>query len=168
MGRFTFLATVFVLLTGAPLARADLLPTEEAQCQGKEAGDACGTGTCKAARCTRIDYANWDQDASAVPPSVEEDCLKCEGDSGATDGGSRTPTKEEATADDDNTKSDSRDTAESSSPKSDTEKEEADSGDDSSASSSCTVVLGRAASSAGPWLLALGFALFVGRRRRQT
>ena len=67
------------ILLGGP-ARADVAPPETADCQGKAAGAACvylGNGTCQNQTCSKLDYANWDRDASSSPPSASYSCLKC-------------------------------------------------------------------------------------------
>jgi len=72
---FLFAAILF----DAP-ARADMAPPETQPCVGKAAGDACvydGNGTCQTQTCGKIDYANWDHDASSMPPSTTYVCLKC-------------------------------------------------------------------------------------------
>ena len=77
-----------VLLFGPP-ARADVLPPEVQPCNGKQVGDACtynGSGTCQNQTCSRLDYANWNRDASSGPPSMTYTCLECLGGTGP-DGG---------------------------------------------------------------------------------
>lgn len=65
-----------VLLAFAPVARADLISSTEAECREKKAGDACraalGKGVCTPAKCSRNDY-------SEGPPPKQKivDCLKC-------------------------------------------------------------------------------------------
>jgi hypothetical protein len=108
---FTAVWTVLVAASGfVPLtafesiAHADVIPPDVDACNGKKAGDACNVsgsaGTCAASKCSRLDYANWDRDASPTPPTVEYDCVRCVsgatgGDGGAStggDGGASTPT----------------------------------------------------------------------------
>jgi hypothetical protein len=67
-----------LLLVGS--AHADVIPPEVGACQNKQVGDACtnnGTGVCQAQTCTRLDYANWNRDASSGPPSMSYACNKC-------------------------------------------------------------------------------------------
>ena len=67
-----------ILVAAVPLlgfpARADIAPPETQPCLSKQAGDACtynnASGTCLAQTCSKLDYANWDQDASSAPPSM--------------------------------------------------------------------------------------------------
>src|SRR3954452_20838817 len=95
MRSFHFALASLLLVLAAP-ARADLPPPDTEGCRMASAGDTCdldgqssdgGTkaGTCRKATCSRIDYAHWDHDASAVPPTMEYECLKCVvgGDAGA-------------------------------------------------------------------------------------
>jgi len=78
------LASATLLMTtlflGVP-ARADVAPPEMQPCQGKAVGDACvynnATGICLNQTCSRLDYANWNHDASAGPPSTTYTCLEC-------------------------------------------------------------------------------------------
>jgi hypothetical protein len=76
MNRHYFTWLIAVLSIAAP-ARADLIPPDVYQCQGKVAGARCDTGACRPSRCTKLDYAHWDRDASSSPPVVEYDCLRC-------------------------------------------------------------------------------------------
>ena len=67
------------LLLASP-ARADVAPPETQPCVGKAAGAACvynGNGTCQTQTCSKLDYANWDRDASSSPPSTTYTCVKC-------------------------------------------------------------------------------------------
>ena len=67
------------MLLGGP-ARADVAPPDTSACAALSAGAACvynGTGTCQNSTCSKLDYANWDRDASASPPSMNYACLKC-------------------------------------------------------------------------------------------
>ena len=91
LSRFFFsLALAGSVLGTTSLAAADALPPEAAACGAtSKAGDACSyadysgsgqlTGTCKASKCTKLDYSSWDRDASSSPPSVQYDCLVCDG-----------------------------------------------------------------------------------------
>ena len=151
MKRFLLLAAVWMTLGSGSIVRADLIPEEQADCDGKRAGDACNRGTCLADRCSRLDYANWDRDASAGPPSVEYDCVVCSSEVASADAGAAT-------------KPDDSPEPSSESPASSDEEDSKGGG----SSSSCTVDFHRSASRFGPWLLALGFALIVGRRRRPS
>lgn len=72
------LALLVVMLASPALA--DVILPEESACQAREAGDACTAvsgGICQADTCTRLDYESWDRDASASPPSMSYDCLRC-------------------------------------------------------------------------------------------
>jgi hypothetical protein len=74
-------AVVFsaILLFGIP-ALADVAPPETEPCVGKQVGDACiynGSGTCQNQTCSKLDYSNWDRDASSSPPSTTYACVKC-------------------------------------------------------------------------------------------
>lgn len=70
----------------ASVARADVIPPDVADCsQAASAGVSCrnGAGVCVASTCSRLDYANWNRDASPSPPSVQYACLRCvSGDGG--------------------------------------------------------------------------------------
>ncbi len=82
------LVTALFLISSA--AMADVIPPEESACDGKSPGDACtppSGGTCVASTCSRLDYEHWDRDASATPPSVSYDCVRCS-TSGPVDAGS--------------------------------------------------------------------------------
>jgi len=73
------LACSAILLLALP-ARADVTPPETQPCVGKQAGDACtlgAAGTCQYQTCIKLDYANWDRDASMSPPSTTYVCLQC-------------------------------------------------------------------------------------------
>jgi len=87
---FALALPLFALLALPAPARADLPPPDTYSCTGKAIGDSCDLdqtspaqdaggrlGACAKATCTKADYANWDHDASASPPSVMYDCLKC-------------------------------------------------------------------------------------------
>jgi hypothetical protein len=80
-------------------ARADLIPPEVGACQAKQAGDTCtytNSGTCQNQTCSKLDYANWDRDASSGPPSTTYACLKCMAGSStvtSTGTGTATPTE---------------------------------------------------------------------------
>ena len=70
-----------VLLFALP-ARADLVPPEVPPCNGKQVGDACtynGSGTCRNQTCSRLDYTNFNLDASSGPTTVTYTCLECLG-----------------------------------------------------------------------------------------
>jgi MYXO-CTERM domain-containing protein len=75
----------------ASSARGDILPPENEACENKTAGAGCrlndANGVCEAKKCTRPDYGNWNRDASASPPSIQVDCLKCVVGGSAPDGG---------------------------------------------------------------------------------
>jgi LPXTG-motif cell wall-anchored protein len=64
------------LLGAAGLARADIAPPGQAECNGKKPGDKCTVdgvaGQCQASKCTRPDYSK------GPPPSYREvDCVLC-------------------------------------------------------------------------------------------
>ena len=75
-------------------ARADVAPPENEPCLGKGVGAACtyGTaGTCQSQTCTKLDYAGWNHDASAGPPSTSYACVQCvTGTSTSTNTGTNT------------------------------------------------------------------------------
>lgn len=132
------------MLSGAP-ARADVAPPETQPCVGKSAGDACvynGNGTCQAQTCNKLDYANWDRDASSSPPSTTYVCVKC---IVGTTTGTMTATNTAT-----NTNSDGGTPP-------------------SNGDSSCSIGRQGAAKRVAPWLMAGAFSLLFlfGRRRRQ-
>ncbi len=71
------------LLLFATPAAADVVPPEVSACQGRVAGAACGgelgvpAGVCRDDTCTRLDYLNWNRDASASPPTMQYPCVRC-------------------------------------------------------------------------------------------
>jgi hypothetical protein len=77
-------------------ARADMAPPENEPCLGKAAGAACtygSAGTCQSQTCTKLDYAGWNHDASAGPPSTSYACVQCvTGTSTSTNTGTNTNT----------------------------------------------------------------------------
>jgi hypothetical protein len=147
-------AAASVLTTS--LAFADAINPDEGACTGKTAGSACSippkTGVCADATCSRLDYENWDRDATAGPPSKDYPCVLCNTDGGApADSGSGTDASPADAA-------------------------HALGGDpsapaSSSSSSSCTVAAAVGVKAAAPLALAavvpLGI-LLVGRRRRRS
>jgi len=68
-----------LLLAG--MAKADVPPLDTEPCRTKAAGAACtyngAAGTCESASCNRLDYANWNRDASASPPTTSYACVVC-------------------------------------------------------------------------------------------
>jgi len=70
-------------------ARADVPPPDTLSCRTASEGDSCDPddqakidgglkrGTCRKATCSRLDYGNWNRDASATPPTMSYECLKC-------------------------------------------------------------------------------------------
>lgn len=79
-----------ITFTAERAARADVPPPDTQACgndgSGKidesKVGASCQTGTgstgrCLSSKCSKLDYAHWDRDASPSPPTVEYDCLKC-------------------------------------------------------------------------------------------
>jgi hypothetical protein len=76
--RFALVVTAIATLGGT--ARADVAPPETSPCVGKQVGDSCtynGAGTCQSSTCSKLDYLNWDRDASASPPVTTYACVKC-------------------------------------------------------------------------------------------
>jgi MYXO-CTERM domain-containing protein len=70
------------LATLAPAsASADVIPMDVTACDMHTVGAACmdseGSGICTMDTCHRLDYAHWDHDASASPPSMAYDCVRC-------------------------------------------------------------------------------------------
>jgi hypothetical protein len=141
----SFVAASLGAMLFAGVARADVVPPEQAACQGKSAGDTCMVsgkpdGTCAASKCSRIDYASWDRDMMAAPPTVMYDCLLCGGANPADMANSATPdlatTPDMATA-------------------------------STGGGGSCAMGHTPLARAAGPWMLAGLFSLLLlGRRRR--
>lgn len=82
-----FVAVLFALLLVPAVAEADEISESVAACQGKSPGDKCKGGACVKKTCTRIDYAHWNRDASASPPTREYDCTECVADAKPTNGG---------------------------------------------------------------------------------
>lgn len=86
MKRFVWLALAGFIVIGA-LARADMIPPDEATCEHRRAGAACETdrrrsGICQTEKCSRIKYT-----AQGPGGAVEYDCLKCvERKGGGSDG----------------------------------------------------------------------------------
>ncbi len=84
-----------LLLFAAPAA-ADVVPPEVSACRGRIAGAACGNelglpaGVCRDDTCSRLDYVNWNRDASPSPPYMQYACVRCvtPGDGGADAGAS--------------------------------------------------------------------------------
>lgn len=88
------LAPVFLALAlavGPVAARADVIPPDVTACERLAVGAACGgamgvaRGTCQNATCARLDYASWNRDAMAMPPTVQYACVRCL--AGTADGG---------------------------------------------------------------------------------
>lgn len=123
-------------------------------CVAKDEDDKSFEGTCRAAKCTEKDYANWDRDAEAMPPTKEVDCLRCVSNDDADDADASTHTGDAAkTTDDGTADARSKDTNASAS--------KPNSSDDGG----CNI--GRSGSSIGPWALALGVALLAAKKRRR-
>jgi hypothetical protein len=93
-----YLSAIIVLLFVAycPVVRADVPPPEETACKGVVAGGACSGGTCADSTCQRADYAHWDRDATAAPPSTSYACVKCVPGTAAADGGSKAKDKDDS------------------------------------------------------------------------
>jgi hypothetical protein len=162
-------ASLALLLSGS--ARADVPPPDTLDCRTAKEGDACspdgqsadgGTkpGACRKSTCTKLDYANWNKDASASPPSVEYECLKCVLGS---DGGSSTGGASGSTGGTTGTTGGAGGGAATGGSGGAT----GTGGATTSSSSGCAV--GGAGSALGPWLLAGGFAatIWFARRRRR-
>ena len=143
-----------ILVAAVPLlgfpARADIAPPETQPCLSKQAGDACAynnaSGTCLAQTCSKLDYANWDQDASSAPPSMTYACVEC------IVGTTTTTTTTAVT----NTNTTTKTNADGGAPPAN---------DDSACSIGKQITAKRIA----PWLLAGAFSLLFlfGRRRRR-
>jgi MYXO-CTERM domain-containing protein len=165
-------------------ARADLIPPDVSDCTGKKAGDPCTQDrVCTSAECRRLDYANWDRDASPLgPPSVAYACLKCTapvadagvGDAGAVDAGASEADAMGGLPPDAGGPSATADAATATPEASTTEPGSTVHDDkgpalperepDEKSSSGCSV--GGGASSASTWLMALLGACLLGRRRK--
>lgn len=164
MRHFLFCFAACVLLAASAPARADVPPPDTLSCRMASEGDPCDpdgvmtpdggtrTGTCRKATCSRLDYANWNRDASASPPTMSYECLKCTvgGDGGTADVAPRTDGAAPATGGSGGQGGSA--TGGSSG-----------AGDDSGCS------MGGGPRALGPWVLAGGFAAAVwfGRRRRR-
>lgn len=147
--------TTFGLVASLSLApawaAADVIPPDVDACRTLQVGAACGggmtgvpAGRCQTATCTRLDYANWNRDAMAMPPTMNYECTRCVA-GGVTDSGSGV------------TDSGSGATDASTAPT------------PTASSGGCSVggvdSVGRRL---GPWLLAgLVWAVFLGRRHRR-
>jgi len=91
-----FLSAVFLscLLSAASWARADVPPPEATACAGKQVGDSCSdppNGTCQNLTCGKLDYANWNRDASSIPPSTQYPCVRCAAKGSSTDPDASSP-----------------------------------------------------------------------------
>ncbi len=81
--RSTTLALLVALAasTATSLALADVTPPDVDACRTTDAGGACTlngvAGACRQGTCTRVDYMNWNRDASSTPPTVSYDCVRC-------------------------------------------------------------------------------------------
>jgi hypothetical protein len=78
IGPVVSLATMLFI---GPSARADVIPPDVYACNGKQLGDACSdtsvSGICQTSSCTKLDYSQWNRDASSGPPSTTYACVKC-------------------------------------------------------------------------------------------
>ena len=83
-----FVSALVWLAAAASVARADVVPPDVADCQSAKAGASCrsGAGTCVTDTCSKLDYANWNRDASASPPTVQYTCLRCVSSDGGLGG----------------------------------------------------------------------------------
>lgn len=77
-------------------AAGDVIPPDVDACRSQQVGAACGgamgvpAGRCQQDTCSRIDYAGWNRDAMAAPPSMQYACVRCvagASDAGSNDGG---------------------------------------------------------------------------------
>jgi MYXO-CTERM domain-containing protein len=83
--RLAFALAVLSVSVAPSLARADVIPPAEDACRVgggyRAVGTACtvtGTaGVCRDGTCSRLDYAGWNRDASASPPTVDYACVTC-------------------------------------------------------------------------------------------
>ncbi len=89
------LIAALLLLVGT--ASADVPPPGLEECRARDAGTSCMlgsvAGTCRATTCSRLDYAGWNRDASASPPTITYACTLCQ-TGAATDGGNVAPTSD--------------------------------------------------------------------------
>ena len=144
----TTLGLVASLSLAPAWAAADVIPPDVDACRTLSVGAACGggmsgvpAGRCQNDTCTRLDYANWNRDAMAMPPTMNYACVRCvaggTGDGGpsVTDSGTDASTAPTPSA----------------------------------SSGGCSVGSSESVSRRfGPWLLAgLVWAVFLGRRRRE-
>jgi MYXO-CTERM domain-containing protein len=90
--RLAFVVALLSLGIAPSLAHADVVPPAEDACRVggagyRAVGTACsvtGTaGVCRDSTCSRLDYASWNRDASASPPSVDYACVTCVAESPA-------------------------------------------------------------------------------------
>lgn len=82
-------------------AAADVIPPDVDACRSQQVGSACGgtvgvpAGRCQQDTCSRIDYAGWNRDAMAAPPSMQYPCVRCvsgsASDAAVADGGAASP-----------------------------------------------------------------------------
>jgi len=82
--RSRVLAAVCLVLLGAPIAGADVLPPEEGACLEKHrAGDVCTDwdkqkrGICQPSTCLRVDRSRPTTSPQGYPNRSEVSCLKC-------------------------------------------------------------------------------------------
>lgn len=76
MNRIACVVAVLGVLLSVP-ARADLPPPDVGSCSGKSEGDACGSGTCVRAMCSRMAPSRT-QDGSVEARAESYDCLRCD------------------------------------------------------------------------------------------
>lgn len=161
--RFSF-AVALIGWGGA--ARADVAPPETSPCVGKQVGDSCtynGAGVCQSSTCSKLDYLNWDRDASSSPPTTTYACVKClpgpsTGTVTATNTGTQSAT-DTATASPKDTA-----TVSATNTGTNTQTDDKSTGDDGW----CAIGGKLTAKRVAPWLLAGAFSLLFlfGRRRR--
>lgn len=89
-------ALAVAALVSAPAARADVPPPDTEACNGRTLGDTCTvpggpSGTCQNSTCQRLDYANWNRDASSMPPTMNYACVRCLPAGASGDAGTTTP-----------------------------------------------------------------------------
>jgi MYXO-CTERM domain-containing protein len=144
-------------------ARADVVPPDVTSCDGQKAGDLCNgaEGVCQNAECSRLDYAHWDRDATASPPSITYACVKCmNGPPPAAQDAGNPPSK--ADAGDSRSGDASASTASGSDGGATADAGKSD--DEKKSSSGCSVTTTDA--STGPTWLALALGAWLVRRRR--
>lgn len=76
------IALLAAIALSARSASADVPPPGFEECRARDAGASCTlgsvAGTCRETTCSRLDYLNWNRDASATPPTVTYACVLCQ------------------------------------------------------------------------------------------